>query len=821
MLEPERIDPGEPDTEISSSLIERRRHTGRLLTSLMFAILLGVYGFQLWYHATRTSATIDEPFHILAGYRYWQCGDYGINPEHPPLLKLLATLPIRSQTLVEPSSACGSKITDKADGFLAGFQFLSRNGVDQILVPARLAASLMSLLLAVLVFLAAREMFGKPVAFVALTLLAFEPNLIAHGSLVTTDMAVTAMMFASVYALYRYRRKPGVLRLLVTGLAVGLMLASKHSGILMLPILFVLLFADILLVRKRNKTAKDTRLTRTLLNNAAAYMAIFLIGLTFLWATYRFRYYALPGATSATVSLVDFFKESNDPEAADKLSGKTVKFIGRIHIFPESYVYGMADIVAFGVRPTYLLGKLYPRAQWFYFPVVFLIKSSIPLLLLLPLAVLIGKLYRKHPREVLFLLLPSSAYFAICLTSSLNMGVRHILPVYPFFIIIAAAGACTLAGKYRVFFYALVVLLLFHAVTAVRTAPNYIAFANDLCGGTDNTYHLVGDTNVDWGQNLKIIGEYIRKEDIHDCWLAYYGGGELARVNQTCHLMPAPGWVFTEQTIEPLPPVIEGTVLLSTEVLPPKNAIFGNPVFEYEGIVKTKPVAILGGSILVYRGRFEIPLAAALTYRERGRQYRRLKRFDEAIADGRKAVELAPNDPRTHLFLGNALAARGWNQLLVRRGDAAVNDALESLNLAGWRAESSSYMVLLAHFGDRLQHREQDASEILNDCASKCDTTAWPYPIIRYLRDELTASTLIDLATNNNKMTEARAYIGMNLSMLGRFKEALLHLNWVKENGNRDFSEYNLAVSESKYIEALSRAPQGPQTAPARLLRKP
>ena len=508
----------EKDISANSSTNAERRQFKGWLYSLVVLLLFGLFAFQLWYHATRTSATVDEPFHILAGYRYWQCGDYGINPEHPPLLKLLAALPIRSQTLVEPSSVCGSKITGKGEGFLTGFQFLSRNGVDRILIPSRLAPSLMSILLAVLVFLAAREMFGKPEALVALTLLVFEPNLIAHGSLVTTDMAVTATMFAAVYALYRYRQSPGVPRLLLTGLAVGLMLASKHSGILVLPILFVLLFVDILLARRWNKTETDTRLSRSLLYNAAAYSAIFLIGLTILWATYGFRYYALPGATGDTVSVVDFFKESNDPKVADAFSGKTVQLIHRTHIFPESYVYGLADIVAFGVRPIYLLGTFYPKQQWFYFPVIFPIKTSIVLLLLLPLALLTRKLYRKHQRAMLFLLLPSLAYFAISLTSGLNMGIRHILPVYPFFIIIAAAGACSLARKYRVFFYALVVLLLFHAFTAIRTAPNYLAFSNDLWGGTNNTFRYEA---VDWGQNLKVIDEFVKKEDIQDCWLAY------------------------------------------------------------------------------------------------------------------------------------------------------------------------------------------------------------------------------------------------------------------------------------------------------------
>ncbi len=674
MSQPENINPEKPHTEISS---ERRPRTGRLITVLMFAILIGFYGFQLWYHATRTSATIDEPFHILAGYRYWQCGDYGINPEHPPLLKLLAASTIRSQNLVEPASECGSKITGKREGFLTGYQFLARNGVDGIVIPTRLAASLMSILLAVLVFLAAREMFGKQEALVALTLLVFEPSLIAHGSLVTNNMAVTATMFAAVYALFRYRQKPRVLRLLLTGVAVGLMLASKHSGILILPILFVLLFVDILLARKMNKTETGTRLSRILLNNVAAYTAIFLIGLTILWATYGFRYYALPGATGDTVSVVDFFKENFRPEVANSLSAKTVELIHRIHIFPESYTFGLADIVAVE-RPTYLLGTLYPAGHWFYFPVLFTIKTSIAVLLLLPLGLLTRKLYRKHPREMLFLLLPSLAYFAMCLTSTLNGNIAHILLVYPFFIIVAAAGACSLARKYRVVFYALVGLLLFHAFTAIRTAPNHLAFANDLWGGTNNTYRLLH--NVDAGQNLKIIEEYLKKENVQDCWVAHHGMGELARINPICHVIPD-WWTMTEQIIDPLPPVIEGTVLLSTEVLPPVHAIYGHPVFEYEAVVKTEPVAILGGSILVYRGRFEIPLAAALSYRDRGRQYISLKRFDEAIADGRKAVELAPNDPRMHLFLGITLSRGGKNDEARQELETTVRLSESNLDL--------------------------------------------------------------------------------------------------------------------------------------------
>ncbi|MET0626406.1 MAG: glycosyltransferase family 39 protein [Pyrinomonadaceae bacterium] len=667
--------PAEPNTGGGA----RHRQAGRWPALIIFAILFGVYGFQLWLHATRASATFDEPIHTLAGYRHWRCGDYGINPEHPPLLKLLAALPISSQNLDDPSSPCGSKTTSKDEGFMAGAKFLSVNGIDRLLIPARLAASLMSLLLAALVFLAAREMFGKPEAFVALALLVFEPSLIAHGSLVTTDMALACTMFAAVYALYRYRRKPSVPRLLLLGLAVGLMLSSKHSGLVGLPVLFLLLIADVLLSRRDGAETKAPA-GGGLLRVGAAFAAALLVGVLILWASYGFRYRALPGATGETLSASSLF-ESNDTNA-----GKLVGFLSRSRVFPESYVYGLADVLASGERGAYLLGKVYPTGQWFYFPVVFTIKTGIALLLLLPLALLTPGLYRDRKREMLFLLLPSLAYFTLSMTSSLNIGVRHLLPVYPFFIVVAAAGACRLARKHRAFGYALAALLLFHGATAVRTAPNFIAFANDFWGGTNNSYRLLDDSNVDWGQNLKLVNDYVKREGVRECWIAYFGIGELARASQPCHLLPSMGWTMTDRMVEPLTPTMDGVVFLSSSVLPPRTGM-------YKTITATQPAAVLGGSTFVYRGRFELPVAAAMSYFERTYQHINLKRFDEAVEDGRRAVELAPADPRTHLVLGTALARAGGNDEARRELEEAVR--LAETNLALFAPEQEAAQSLL------------------------------------------------------------------------------------------------------------------------------
>ena len=186
------------------------------------------FGIQLAYHAVRTNATVDEPDHILAGHRHWQCGDFGINPEHPPLLKLLATAPLNFMELTDPPWECGSKLTSTFEAFSYGSSFLVDNGVDNLLISTRLAASLMSVLLALLVFLAAWEMFGRWEAVTALAILAFEPSLIGHGSIVTTDMAISATSFGAVYALYRYGKEPTWTRFAVAGIALGLMLGANH-----------------------------------------------------------------------------------------------------------------------------------------------------------------------------------------------------------------------------------------------------------------------------------------------------------------------------------------------------------------------------------------------------------------------------------------------------------------------------------------------------------------------------------------------------------------------------------------------------------------
>jgi len=616
----------------------------RLLFAVLTVLLFAAFAVQLVYHAVRTSATVDEPFHILAGHRHWQCGDFGINPEHPPLLKLLATAPLNFRQLSEPPWKCGSKLTPKFDGFSYGSTFIVENGIDSVVITSRVTASLMSMLLALLVFLAAWEMFGRWEALMALAIVAFEPNFIAFGSLVLTDMAISATAFGAVYALYRFGRYQTWPRFLIAALAIGLMLSAKHSAVIFVGILFALFMADAILFRRPAR----------LLVQLGTFAGMFLIGLGILWSFYGFRYRAIPNETAPTISVTDYIKENGRPESVKGFPARVTEAISHTHLFPESYVLGMADVIAWGSRNTVIFGRNYPAGKWFFFPLAFVVKTNIALLLLLPLGLIYLYFGREKWREGLFLLVPPVVFLIFASGSDFTNSVRHILAIYGFLIVLSSAGAIWLCRKFHTFRYALVALLVFNAAAAVKTAPDYLAFANDLWGGYENTHRIFIS---DIGQNMKLVSEYLARENVKDCWLVAFVHPEMIQSAQPCRPMPSGVRIMISRNlIDPVPPVIEGTIVLTERDVPPMGGD------EYVPISKSEPIAFIGGNIFVYRGRFEIPLAAAMSRVHRSGYFLRANDLDQAITEARQAVELEPNDSRPHLALGLALLRRGQKE---------------------------------------------------------------------------------------------------------------------------------------------------------------
>lgn len=150
-----------------------------------------------------------------------------------------------------------------------------------------------------------------------------------------------------------------------------------------------------------------------------------------------------------------------------------------------------------------------------------------------------------------------------------------------------------------------------------------------------------------------------------------------------------------------------------------------------------------------------------------------------------------------------------YTALRLARGSLASVNARLYLMRQGWRDQHSLYMVMVAHYGYRMSERSKEAAEVLEEAAARSDTSGWPFPVIDYLRGKLRMEALLALATDNDKQTEAHAYIGMDLALKGERDQALAHLRWVRENGNRNFVEYPLALSELKRLEEVSRSGDG------------
>ncbi len=610
--------------------------------------LLFFYACELYSHASRTSVTIDEQVHILAGYRYWECGDFAINPEHPPLLKLIAAWPLHFRQLWTPPPACGSVVTSKLKSFTDGPIFLIQNGTDKIVMPARMAAAICSLALACVVYLAGIELFGFAAGLIALLLTVIEPNLIAHGSLVTTDMAVTVAFLASVYTLFRWNQANTWPRFVCLALALGALLCAKHSGSILALILIFLALVDIsfFLRKEPSGAALTQRWARTLLGLVAA----LALGILCLWAAYAFRYSALPGNPRVELSGYQMLSESNAPKLLKTVVVHTCWVLEKYHLLPQAYIYGFADVTRQKTRDLFFLGKFYDHAVRAYFPLTFALKTSLTLLALFIAALSSFALYRRFPRQMLFLLLPLGFYFAMAVASRLNIGVRHILPVYPFCVLIAAAGLAQWARSSRFRTMAASLILLFAVCDSLRAFPNYIAFSNELDGGTSRTYRFLNDSNVDWGQSLKQVVEFIEKNHVGECWIAAQGNPEIARVMLPCHVLPAP-FDLRATMPEAIPAVIRGTVFLSSAAKDPDFFAV------YKPISSMPPQTVIGGAMLVYNGEFNVPLAAAMSHVNRAEFYQIAGEPLRAVEESEIAVNLGSDDVRTHHALAAAFVA--------------------------------------------------------------------------------------------------------------------------------------------------------------------
>jgi 4-amino-4-deoxy-L-arabinose transferase-like glycosyltransferase len=410
---------------------------------------------------------------------------------------------------------------------------------------------------------------------------ALDPNLIAHGQLATTDAGATCFCFLAIYAFWRLLHCPSNARLVVTGLATGLALASKFSAVVVIPGLALLGFLHLAAKRAEGARREGRRLLGWLL-------VICLIAMAVLIADYG-------GEFRSVWAMVREMRTVEQGSLAPPSAGPVADFmLTRLPIPVPSYWYGLwlvrHDIQS--GRATFFWGQRSEGGWWYYFPAALLIKTPLATLILVGAGlILLLKPGRCNWGHLAFLALPAAAWMGIAMASRLNLGYRHILPIWPFlFVAVGSLAAVPPIGWRRA---ALLALTGWLAVSAIAIFPHHLAYFNELVGGPGEGYRYLVDSNLDWGQDLKGLARYQREHALGQIYLAYFGTADPDTYGIEYECMPSYGLLACDDA--PIPR--SGTLAVSATCL--QGGCTEDPQ-AYRWLLDETPVAKIGYSIFVY-----------------------------------------------------------------------------------------------------------------------------------------------------------------------------------------------------------------------------
>lgn len=556
--------------------------------------------------------TNDEVVHIPAGYTYLSL-DSRMNPEHPPLQKILSGIFLLP---LSPKVPYGSPSWQNADQWEFGrlFLFQSSNDADKLIFWARFPTILLMIILGIFLFRFSRELFGEKVALISLFIYSFSPNIIAHGRLVTTDLAATLGTFLSLYCLWRFLENQTRKNLILAGITLGLALLLKFSTVLLLP-LEIILYGVWLI--------KEKKLIKNFWRSSLNLFLIFIIGLAMVWFVYGI--FTLREPSSLIHSFIG--REINYGMLAIPQS----YFKPFLHFLASNpltkslswYLTGLAMVFAHGTggHTTYFLGQL-GNGWWYYFPVSFVLKTPIPILIfiLLGLGVVFCDLFlriyqfsKDRPMHLLsspfknylqknfhliYLGIPILIFWITSMKSSLNLGLRYLLPTYPFLDILLAyliyltlKYILRLGGFLKYSGLAIVSFLgVWYIFSSLSIFPYYLGYFNEFIGGPKNAYKYSVDSNLDWGQGLKRLKIYMDKKGISHINLAYFGKADPDYYKINYH------YFRPEDEGR-----IQGKTAISATALQ-ASGVFreGRWIFLYDFLRKKTPEDAVGYSILIY-----------------------------------------------------------------------------------------------------------------------------------------------------------------------------------------------------------------------------
>ena len=500
--------------------------------SIGVLLLAGTMMGLMWRPIHEESATADEPWILGAGYTYCKGMGFRMHPDEPPLAKMWSALPLlflpvqmpeESRSIFEGRAGYrlsrpwrghlqDSKLLFPAgrdnwyfwpwiegDRFGQFFLYGGENDADRLLTAARLMQAVLAVLTAVVIFLWANHLAGPIAGLIGCALWVFNPVALAHGHIVQTDTGGTLSVLASVWSFTHFVQRPRLRSSLFAGLAFGLALTAKLSALLLLPTFLVVAGVA---WKKQPAGEKQTL-------PVARHLPLFVLC---AWAVIMVVY--APRWTAAPPL---------DEQQAVWLNVPWWFETFRPLLIPPDFFKAVALLIgsADEGHQGYLFGQWSPDGWWYYYPVAFALKTPIPFLVLFTaaLAVLLRQI-RNCRMEQLAPWLAAGVFFALTMFNKMNIGVRHLLPVYALLAVAVAAQLAPFRGLPRV---ATIVLVAWLGVVSIIARPFYIEYFNEFVGGARNGYKYLLDSNLDWGQDLKRLKQYLADRSIDRCYLASFG----------------------------------------------------------------------------------------------------------------------------------------------------------------------------------------------------------------------------------------------------------------------------------------------------------
>ncbi len=502
------------------------------------------------------SPTYDEPLHLTSGYSYLKTGKYYLNIyDHPPLAEMFSAIPL---LFYSPKLETQHPSWEKYEQYVFADWFLYRNRVsaEKMLNSGRLMILICSSLLGFMVYRWAKELYGVIPGLFALALYVFSPDMLAHGTLVTTDLMLTGFYFLTIYTFWHWMNQSSRKNAVLAGICCGLALCTKFSAIVLFGILGLILVLSFITKKIRVSNGK-----------LFLHFTIFVVVLILVISVvYQFSSQGL------------YFEGLK----------RTLIRLG-------------------GGRSSFLLGQ-YSTTGWkHYFLTTFLVKTPIPLVIFTLIAFLVIIYNKKwNSDEMLFLLLPAGIYFLLASFSKTQIGHRHILIAYPFLIVLASGvlRPVTLIlseAKWKgLIFLIIPCLLIWYIFTNIKVHPWYISYFNEFIGGPQNGYNCLTDSNLDWGQGLKELGKYLNREKIRYVYLCYFGTGDPHYYN--IKYVPI-GFIdnltIKERTGDSITVSKDDRIIFAISATNLKSTYYADKQ-QFGWLEKYKPVKVIAYSILVY-----------------------------------------------------------------------------------------------------------------------------------------------------------------------------------------------------------------------------